>query len=141
MNLIWRFHLSLVSYTYTHNLSVNISTYSPHQHPSQRTLQPQLHQPQLSPLLRQLRSTVQALVARDRATMTLAVRGVAIPIQDRAAPVVEEENHHPQLHPQLHQPERNVKLVEMVSFVVHLSFVKLAVNQRIVPVSRADEVL
>ena len=68
--------------------------------------------------------------------MTLAVRGVAIPIQDRAAPVEEEENHHPQLHPQLHQRERNVKLVEMVSFVVHLSLVKLAVNLKIVPVFR-----
>ena len=68
--------------------------------------------------------------------MTLAVRGVEIPIQDRAAPVEEEENHHPQLHPRLHQPERVVKLVEMVTFVVHLSLVKLAVNQTIVPVSR-----
>ena len=76
---------------------------------------------------------VLSTLARDRATITHVVRGMAIPIQETAFPV-EEENQRG-LHQQgLHQ--RVVQLVEMEKIVVHLSLVKLAVLVGGVPVSR-----
>jgi len=74
--------------------------------------------------------------------MTYVVRGVAIPIQERAAPVEDhlQQNHphQPQLHPQLHQQEIHqiVRFVEMETNVVHLRLVKLAVQVGGVPVSK-----
>ena len=137
------------SYTYTPlcivffvHLYIYI-VHSPHQHPCPQTRQLQIlpmlqhHHPRPFPPIHQLRSAVQTSRARDRATMTRVVRGAVIPIQDRAVPTEEEENH-PLHHPRRQLHQRVVQFVEMVTLVVHRILVRLAVQVGDVPVSKRD---